>query len=92
LWDTLRLGEQIEAHGWPLTIQVYWLPKNASWLDYIEIWFSIVQRKLLLPNHFRSLQELEQAILTFIARYNQTAKPMQWSQTVEELEPKLGVN
>jgi transposase len=86
------LGEQIEAHGWPLTIQVYWLPKNASWLDQIEIWFSILQRKLLLPNHFRSLHELEQAILAFIAHYNQTAKPIHWSYTVEKLELKLGVN
>jgi hypothetical protein len=52
-----------------------WLPTNASWLDQIEIWFSLLQRKLLQPNHFRSHDELEQAILGFIAHYNQTAKP-----------------
>ena len=73
----------------PLTVQLYWLPVNASWLDQIEIWFSILQRKLLQPNHFSSLAELRSAILDFIARYNQAAKPLKWSYTVEDLEHKL---
>jgi len=75
-----------------LTMQLYWLPVNASWLDQIEIWFSLLQRKLLQPNHFSTLDELEQAMLDFIARYNQTAKPLTWSYTVEKLERKLGTN
>ena len=86
------LQEQIERHGWALDIQVYWLPTNASWLDQIEIWFSILQRKLLQPNHFERLGSLRQDILAFIAYYNQTAKPIQWSYTVEKLEQKLGAN
>jgi hypothetical protein len=73
----------------PLTVQLYWLPVNASWLDQIEIWFSILQRKLLQPNHFASLAELRSAILDFIARYNQEASPLKWSYTVEDLEHKL---
>jgi DDE superfamily endonuclease/Homeodomain-like domain len=75
-----------------LTMQLYWLPVNASWLDQIEIWFSLLQRKLLQPKHFTSLNELEQAIADFISYYNQTAKPLQWSYTVEKLERKLGTN
>lgn len=86
------LQEQIERHGWTLNIQVYWLPTNASWLDQMEIWFSILQRKLLQPNHFERLGSLRQDILAFIAYYNQTAKPIQWSYTVEKLEQKLGTN
>ena len=86
------LQEQCEAHDWALSVQVFWLPTNASWLDQIEIWFSILQRKLLQPNHFKSLEALEKAILAFIAHHNQTAKPIQWSYTVEKLEKKLGVN
>ena len=70
-------------------MQLYWLPTNASWLDQIEIWFSLLQRKLLQPNHFTSLDELERAIQDFIAHYNQTAKPLKWSYTVEQLEHKL---
>jgi transposase len=72
-----------------LTFHVLWLPPNASWLDQIEIWFSIFQRKLLQPNHFASTQELEQAIADFIAYYNQEAQPIKWTYTVEKLEHKL---
>jgi transposase len=81
---------QRESREWPFTIHVYWLPKNASWLDQIEIWFSILQRKLLQPNHFESLDALIGDILEFIAHYNQTAKPIRWTYTVEKLEKKLG--
>jgi hypothetical protein len=86
------LQEQIEHHGWALDIQVCWLPTNASWLDQIEIWFSILQRKLLQPNHFDRLGSLRQDLLAFIAYHNQTARPIQWSYTVEKLEQKLGAN
>jgi transposase len=86
------LQAQIEAHQWPLTIHVYWLPPNASWLNQIEIWFSILQRKLLQPNHFANLEALIEAIVAFIAYYNETAKPIRWSYTVEKLEQKLGAN
>jgi transposase len=72
-----------------LTVQLYWLPINASWLDQIEIWFSLLQRKLLQPNHFSCRQELERAILDFMTHYNQTVKPLEWSYTVEHLERKL---
>ena len=86
------LQEQCETHGWALSVQVFWLPVNASWLDQIEIWFSILQRKLLQPNHFESLGDLEEALLAFIARHNQRAKPIQWTYTFGKLETKLGVN
>jgi len=75
-----------------LTMRPYWLPVNASWLDQIEIWFSVLQRKLLQPNHFTSTDELQRAILDFIAHYNQKAKPLTWSYTIEKLERKLGTN
>jgi hypothetical protein len=49
-------------------------------------------RKLLQPNHFCSLDELEQAILDFIAHSNRAAEPLKWSYTVEKLERKFGTN
>lgn len=85
------LEEQREVYSGRLAIEVNWLPTNASWLDQIEIWFSILQRKLLQPNHFLSMNQLEQAIGDFIAFYNLTAKPIKWSYTIEKLERKLGV-
>ena len=86
------LEEQAVTLKEQLTIQVMWLPVNASWLDQIEIWLSILQRKLLQPNHFLSTASLEQAISDFIAYYNQEAKPIKWSSTVEKLERKLGTD
>ncbi len=86
------LDAQVKANGWPLKIQVYWLPNNASWLDQIEIWFSILQRKLLKPNDFESLKALTKAIRSFIRYYNRTAKPIHWTYTVEKLEQKLDAN
>ena len=71
-------------------MEVLWLPPNASWLDQIEIWFSVLQRKLLQPNDFESLDELAAAIMEFIRCENQTAKPINWTYTVEKLELKLG--
>jgi hypothetical protein len=86
------LHAQAHEQQWGLTFQVSWLPTNASWLDQLEIWFSVLQRKLLQPNHFTSTTDLEQAMLAFIAYGNRTAKPIQWSYTVEQLERKLGMN
>lgn len=86
------LCEQERALEGQLTFHVYWLPANASWLDQLEIWFSILQRKLLQPNHFVSTHDLERAISEFLTYYNQTAKPINWTYTVEKLEHKLGTH
>ena len=84
------LQEQVRLHQWPLTVQVYWLPTNASWLDQIEIWFSVLQRKLLNPNHFHSTDELAHSIMAFIRCENLSPKPIRWTYTVDKLEAKLG--
>jgi len=84
------LQEQVQINKWPLEIAVFWLPTNASWLDQIEIWFSVLQRKLLTPCHFDNLHDLAQAIMQFIRYDNLSPKPIQWSYTVEKLERKLG--
>jgi hypothetical protein len=84
------LQEQAQIQAWPLEIAVYWLPTHASWLDQIEIWFSVLQRKLLTPCHFESLEDLAQAIMEFIRCENLSPKPIQWTYTVEKLEKKLG--
>jgi len=86
------LDEQKNLHQWPFSVKLYWLPKYASWLNQIEIFLSIFQRKLLTPNHFASLRALMKAIMAFIDHYNATAKPIKWSYTVEKLEKKFGTN
>jgi hypothetical protein len=72
-----------------LHFQVQWLPPNASWLDQIEIWFSMLQRTCLQPNHFVSTTDLETALDKFIASYNLQAQPLRWTSTAEQLEHKL---
>jgi hypothetical protein len=77
-------------HNWPLTIQMLWLPTNASWLDQIKTWFSVLQCKLLTPNHFNDVPKLTQSIMEFIRCENLSPKPIQWTYTVQKLETKLG--
>ena len=84
------LREQERACDQQLHFQVLWLPANASWLDQLEIWFSVLQRKHLQPNHFLSTSALERSLSEYIAYYNQAAKPIHWTYTVEKLEQKLG--
>jgi hypothetical protein len=86
------LDEEAAQGEQPITIEICWLPPNASWLDQLEIWFSILQRKLLQPNHFPHLEGLTQSLMHFITAYNRAAKPIKWSYTVERLKQKLGMN
>jgi len=61
-------------------------PKHASWLNQIEIWFSILARKLLRRGSFKSAAELKQRIEAFIAYFNGTmAKPFRWTFTGKPL-------
>ena len=86
------LCEQERIYEEQLHFQVHWLPPNASWLDQIEIWFSLLQRKHLQPNHFLHTAALEASLGEYIADYNQTAKPINGTYTVEKLEQKLGTH
>ena len=69
---------------WPSIIPVH-TPIHASWLNQIEIYFSIVQRKVLTPNDFDSLAPLEAALLAFQDHYERSATPFQWTFTREDL-------
>ena len=58
----------------------YYTPKHASWMNQVEIWLSILVRKLLKRGNFTSLEDLRDQILAFIAYYNRTiAKPIKWT-------------
>jgi transposase len=60
----------------------YYTPKHASWMNQVEIWLSILVRKLLKRGNFSSLDDLRDRILAFIAYYNRTmAKPIKWTYT-----------
>jgi hypothetical protein len=71
--------------AWPNLILVH-TPVHASWLNQAEIYFSVVQRKVLTPNDFPDLDTLERHLLAFGRRYEQIAAPFQWKFTRADLD------
>ena len=69
---------------WPNAELVH-LPIHASWLNQVEIYFSILQRKAIKPGNFRDLEHLAERVLAFQDRYNSTAKPFDWTYTRADL-------
>ena len=75
-----RLGQQYS------NLVLVHLPVHASWLNQVEIYFSVVQRKVLTPNDFPSLDAVAQRLLEFQTYYEQIAKPFEWKFTRVELK------
>jgi hypothetical protein len=61
------------------------LPLHASWLNQVEIYFSVIQRKVLTPNDCTDLAEVEARLHAFERRYEQAAQPFEWKFTREDL-------
>jgi putative transposase len=73
---TPRIIEKIPSHR----IVFHYTPKHCSWLNQIEIWFSILVRKLLKRGSFTSIEHLKAKVIEFIEYYNQTmAQPFKWT-------------
>jgi hypothetical protein len=60
-------------------------PVHSSWLNQVEIYFSVIQRKVLTPNDFVDLEEVEQRLLAFERRYEAAATPFEWKFTRQDL-------
>jgi DDE superfamily endonuclease len=76
-------ADRLQQH-WPNLVLVH-LPFYASWLNQIEIVFSVIQRKILTPNDFASLQAVVDRLDAFERHYNQIAKPFDWNFTRRDL-------
>jgi transposase len=74
--------------AWPNAIMIH-TPVHASWLNQVEIFFSIIQRKAISPNNFASTSQLAATLLAFTGRYNQTARPFNWKYTAADLARTL---
>jgi hypothetical protein len=87
--DNLSTRGTAEVEQW-LTEHPRWsfqfTPKHASWLNQIEIFFSILWRRLLKHGIFTSEEDLAQQMLAYIETYNQTAKPFKWTYAGKTLE------
>ncbi|MFF3140530.1 IS630 family transposase [Streptomyces sp. NPDC057927] len=64
-------------------------PVHASWLNQVEIFFSVVQRKVVSPNAFTDLAQVGDRLRAFEDRYNATAQPFQWRFTTSDLDDLL---
>ncbi|MFC4016321.1 IS630 family transposase [Nonomuraea purpurea] len=64
-------------------------PVHASWVNQVEIYFSILQRKVVSPNDFTDLDQVEDRLIAFERRYNETARPFRWKFTPADLEDLL---
>jgi len=76
------------AQQYPNAVMVH-TPVNASWLNQIEIYFSIVQRKALSPNDFTDIDQVIARLASFETRYNRTARPFKWKFTTADLDDLL---
>jgi len=83
-----EVSTQRMARAWPNAHLIH-LPVHASWLNQIEIYFSIVQRKVLTPNDFVDLTDVETRLAAFEHRYNAVAQPYNWTFTKTDLDALL---
>ena len=74
--------------AWPTATLVH-LPIHASWLNQVEIYFSVLQRKAISPVDFADLDALAERILAFQDRYNRAATPFDWTFTRTDLRALL---
>jgi transposase len=82
-----RAAEELRVRH-PRIVVVH-TPVHASWLNQIELYFSVLQRKVLTPNDLYSLTDLIERILAFGERYSALGKPFAWTFTRHELERRL---
>jgi transposase len=75
-------------HAWPTATLVH-LPIHASWLNQIEVVFSVIHRKVIKPADFADLDALAQRLTDFEPRYNSSATPFDWKFTRTDLDDLL---
>ncbi|MGW0501129.1 IS630 family transposase [Streptomyces sp. NPDC003007] len=74
--------------AFPNAVMVY-TPVHASWLNQVEVYFSVVQRKVVSPNDFTDLTQVGDRLRAFEDRYNATAQPFQWKFITSDLDDLL---
>lgn len=74
--------------AWP-NLRLIHLPTHASWLNQIEIVFSVIQRKVVTPNDFYDLDQIADRLTAFEDRYNAMAEPFDWTFTRDDLSDLL---
>ncbi len=87
--------DNLSAHGTPLVeefldehrhVFLHNTPTHASWLNQVELWFSIMERRLIRHGEFASVDDLADRIIEFINAYNRQAKPFRWTYDARPLK------
>ena len=89
--------DNLSAHGTPLVeefldrpehqhVFLHNTPTHASWLNQVELWFSIMERRLLRHGEFDSVDQLADRMIDFIKAYNRQAKPFRWTYDARPLK------
>jgi hypothetical protein len=97
IWDCLNIHFDGREHRWSAfnarhghRFVFHYTPKHASWVNQVELFFSILQRQCLRDGSFRSTAELRTAVLAFIAAWNRDrARPFRWTFTGYPLQAGL---
>jgi transposase len=87
--------DNLSAHGTPAVeafldehphVFLHRTPTHASWLNQVELWFAIMERRLLRNGEFDSIDHLADRIIEFIKAYNRTARPFRWTYDARPLK------
>ena len=83
------MGLRTPGHARLAVVTLVHAPIHASWLNPVEIYFSIIQRKVLTPNDFPDLDALTERLLDFQYYWEAAAKPFEWKFTRQDLTELL---
>jgi transposase len=96
VWDNLNIHCDGKDERWTRFNQRHgnrfhfvYTPKHASWVNQIEIWFSILHRRVLKHGSFAGVPELREAVLGFIRFWNLKPLPFRWTFTGDFAQPSI---
>ena len=69
-------------------VHVHFTPTHASWMNMVEIWFSMAERQAIHRGSYRSVRDLTRAIRTYIDGWNDRAHPFTWTKTADQILAK----
>jgi hypothetical protein len=82
IWDNVSTHAGKQVRAWLAThprFRIHFTPVHCSWMNQVEQWFSILQRKRMAAPNFTDLADLEAKVLSFLLEWNQAAHPFAWS-------------
>jgi len=71
-------------------VHLHFIPPSSSWLNLVERFFGLLTQKQLKRGVFRSVKELEKAIMSFIEIHNKNKKPFVWTKSANDILVKVG--